>query len=149
METIEKDFHGGDDLRPDVAEQYRSIASVRRYHYPTFEWLGRRDPDFETVRLQYISKTYTRDDGELPAKYKELIGSCILAYRHYPSTKAHLARALREGATVREVLEALEVASVPGGQPVLHFGVQQLLELEKEEPELFQDGHAEQRSPGG
>ena|SRR5918999_249341 len=137
MSTIEKEFRGNEELRPDLQREYREIADIRRYHYPTFEWLGRNDPDFELARLAYVRKTYTRTDSELHPKYKELIGSAILAYRAYPSTKAHLARALREGATVRQVLEALEVASVPGGQPILHFGVDQLIQLEKEEPELF------------
>jgi alkylhydroperoxidase/carboxymuconolactone decarboxylase family protein YurZ len=70
-------------------------------------------------------------------KYKELVASAILAFRGYPSLKLHLARALREGATLREVLEAMEVASVPGGMASLHFAVDALIELEQEHPELF------------
>ena len=117
--------------------QHRALASERGYHFPTFEWLGQKDPEFEQARLDYVRMTYTRPGNELPVKYKELVAAAILAFRGYPSLKLHLGRALREGATLREVLEAMEVASVPGGMASLHFAVDALIELEQEEPALF------------
>jgi alkylhydroperoxidase/carboxymuconolactone decarboxylase family protein YurZ len=121
----------------DLAGEYRRLAAERGYHFATFEWLSRHDPDFERARLETVKMTYTRPDGALPVKYRELIASAVLAYRCYPSLKLHLARAMREGATLQEVIQALEVASVPGGQATLHFGIDQLIELEQEQPELF------------
>ena len=44
---------------------------------------------------------------------------------------------MREGASLREVLEAMEVASVPGGMATLHYAVDQLIEIEREDPELI------------
>jgi alkylhydroperoxidase/carboxymuconolactone decarboxylase family protein YurZ len=126
-------------IAPDIAKDYQEIAAERGYHFSTFEWLARRDPDFDRVRLAMVRATYTRKDGALPAKYRELIASGILAFRGYPSLKLHLARALREGASVAEVVQALEMASIPGGMATLHFGIDQLIQLEKEQPELFED----------
>jgi alkylhydroperoxidase/carboxymuconolactone decarboxylase family protein YurZ len=120
-----------------IAAEHEALARERGYHFPTFEWLGQKDPEFEQARLDYVRMTYTRPGNELPVRYKELIASAILAFRGYPSLKLHLARALREGATVREVLEAMEVASVPGGMALLHFAVDALIEIEREQPELF------------
>ncbi len=120
-----------------ITAEHQALAKERGYHFPTFEWLARKDPEFEQARLDYVRMTYTRPGAELPVKYKELVASAILAFRGYPSLKLHLARALREGATLREVLEAMEVASVPGGMASLHFAVDALIELEQEHPELF------------
>ena len=123
----------------DISAEHRALARERGYDFPTFAWLGIEDPEFERARIAYVRMTYQRPDNELPAKYKELIASAILAFRGYPSLKHHLARALREGATLREVLEAMEVASVPGGMATLHFAVDALIEVEQEHPELFAD----------
>jgi alkylhydroperoxidase/carboxymuconolactone decarboxylase family protein YurZ len=125
------------EIESDIAETYRKVAKERGYHFSTFEWLAVHDPDFDRVRLAMIQATYTRKDGALPAKYRELIACAILAFRGYPSLKLHLARALREGASVAEVVQALEMASIPGGMPVLHMGIDLLKEVEKEQPELF------------
>jgi alkylhydroperoxidase/carboxymuconolactone decarboxylase family protein YurZ len=120
-----------------IVDEHRALAEERGYHFPTFEWLSQKDPEFEQARLAYVRMTYTRPGNELPVKYKELVASAILAFRGYPSLKLHLARALREGASLGEVLEAMEVASVPGGMASLHYAVDALIELEREHPELF------------
>jgi alkylhydroperoxidase/carboxymuconolactone decarboxylase family protein YurZ len=126
------------DIDPDLAAIYQRIADERGYHFSTFEWLARHDPDFDKVRLSMVEWTYTRKNGALPVKYRELIACAVLAFRTYPSLKVHLARALREGASVAEVVQALEMASVPGGMATLHYGLDRLIELEHEQPELFQ-----------
>lgn len=128
---------GAGGIRADLAAAHEELAATRGYTFPTFEWLAKHDPEYEAARVAFVRMNYTRPGGELPVKYKELVAAAILAFRGYPSTKLHLKRALREGATVREVLEALETASVPGGMALLHFGVDQLIEIEREDPELF------------
>jgi alkylhydroperoxidase/carboxymuconolactone decarboxylase family protein YurZ len=138
------------DMDSDIAETYRQVAKDRGYHFSTFEWLATHDPDFDRVRLSMVQATYTRKDGAVPPKYRELIASAILAFRGYPSLKLHLARALREGATVAEVIQAMEMASIPGGMATLHFAIDQLIELEKEQPELFMTaGHTPQTNGSG
>lgn len=123
----------------DLAEQYRDHAEQRGYHFSSFEWLAARDPEFERIRLPLVEATYLRKNPAVPVKYKELIAAAILAYRGYHSVGRHLKRALQEGATVQEAIEVLELASIPGGMPTLHFGIDKLIELEREHPELFKD----------
>lgn len=125
------------EIDSDLAQTYREIAKERGYHFSSFEWLAQRDPDFDRVRLAMVQATYTRKDGALAPKYRELIACAVLAFRGYPSLKLHLARALREGASVDEVIQALEMASIPGGMATLHFGIDQLIAIEQEQPELF------------
>jgi alkylhydroperoxidase/carboxymuconolactone decarboxylase family protein YurZ len=125
------------DVPDDIAGRYRGHAQQRGYHFNSFEWLARRDPDFERMRLGVVDMTYLREDGSIPPLYRELICAAVLAFRMYPSVKKHLARALREGATVEQVIEAMELISVPGGMATLHFALDQLVELEQEQPELF------------
>ena len=120
----------------------RALAAQRGYHFPTFEWLGQQDPDYERARLDFVRMNYTRPNAELPVRYRELVASAILAFRGYSSLKLHLARAMREGASLREVLEAMEVASVPGGMATLHYAVDQLIELEQEDPDLIAEARA-------
>lgn len=127
-------------IDPELAERYRDHAAKRGYHFSSFEWLAARDPDFENVRLPLVEMTYLRKNPAVPVKYKELIAAAILAYRGYSSVGKHLKRAMQEGATVQEVIEVLEMASVPGGMPTLHFGIDCLIELEREHPELFTNG---------
>ena len=124
-----------DDESLEATQQ--ALAAQRGYHFPTFEWLGQQDPDYERARLDFVRMNYTRPNAELPVRYRELVASAILAFRGYSSLKLHLARAMREGASLREVLEAMEVASVPGGMATLHYAVDQLIELEQEDPDLI------------
>jgi alkylhydroperoxidase/carboxymuconolactone decarboxylase family protein YurZ len=134
-----------DGVPEDIAERHRAMAQERGYAFPTFLWLGREDPEFERTRLEYVRMSYTRPNGKLPIKYKELVASAVLAFKSYPSLKKHLRRAMVEGATLREVLEAMEAASDPGGMASLHFAVDTLIELEQEEPELLERARAADR----
>jgi alkylhydroperoxidase/carboxymuconolactone decarboxylase family protein YurZ len=120
----------------------RALAAERGYHFPTFEWLGEADPEYEQARLDFVRMNYTRPRAELPVRYRELVACAILAFRGYGSLKLHLARAMREGASLREVLEAMEVASVPGGMATLHYAVDQLIAIEREDPDLIASARA-------
>lgn len=123
-----------------VRERHKRLRAERGYGFEAFDWLAERDPAFEGVRLDCIDVTYTRKDSTIPVKYRELIAASVLAFRGYPSVRVHLERALRNGATVDEVVHALEMASIPGGQATLHFGLEHLLSLRSSAPELFDDG---------
>jgi AhpD family alkylhydroperoxidase len=58
------------------------------------------------------------DEGALPKKSKELIAVGISVVHDCPScTEWHITRAAEEGATQREVLEAIEVGIEMGGGP--------------------------------
>ena len=142
--TTDGETTDGETTEPtaSIEQTQQALAAERGYHFPTFEWLGLQDPDYERARLDFVRMNYTRPNAELPVRYRELVASAILAFRGYSSLKLHLARALREGASLREVLEAMEVASVPGGMATLHYAVDQLIELEQEEPELIAEARA-------
>ena len=127
-------------IDPKLAKRYKAQAAERGYHFSTFEWLAARDPAFEKARLPLVEATYLRKDPVLPVKYKELIAATILAFRGYPSVGKHFKRALEAGATVQEIVEGLEIACIPGGMPTLHLGIDHLIALEREHPELFENG---------
>jgi alkylhydroperoxidase/carboxymuconolactone decarboxylase family protein YurZ len=51
--------------------------------------------------------------------------------------RLHTERALNLGATPREVLEAMEVAAIPGGMPGLWLGVETLQDVLKAKGQEF------------
>src|SRR5262247_2005909 len=89
--------------------------------------IARLDPEyFEKLKGIYVDATFGRD-GALPRKTKELIMVGITcALRATRGVRVHSERALALGASPREVLEAMEVAAIPGGMPGLWLGVETL-----------------------
>lgn len=95
-----------------------------------YDVIARLDPEyFEKLKGLYVDGTFGRE-GALPRKIKELImvGICC-ALRAPRGVKIHSQRALSLGATSQEVLEAMEVAAIPGGMPGLWLGVETLQSL--------------------
>ena len=103
-----------------------------------YEVIAELDPEyFEKLKGLYVDATFGRD-GALPRKTKELIMVGITcALRAQRGVRIHAERALSLGATPQEVLEAMEVAAIPGGMPGLWLGVetlQALLEARSAQP---------------
>ena len=94
--------------------------------------LAKLDPEyFEKLKGIYVDGTFGRE-GALPRKTKELIMVGITCALNRPrGVKLHSERALTLGASPREVLEAVEVAAIPGGMPGLWLGVETLDEILK------------------
>jgi alkylhydroperoxidase/carboxymuconolactone decarboxylase family protein YurZ len=95
-----------------------------------YDVIARLDPEyFEKLKGLYVDGTFGRD-GALPRKTKELImvGICCALLRPR-GIRVHSERALTLGATAKEVLEAMEVAAIPGGMPGLWAGVETLQEI--------------------
>jgi 4-carboxymuconolactone decarboxylase len=92
-----------------------------------YDVVARLDPEyFEKLKGLYVDGTFGRD-GALPRKTKELIMVGITCALRAPrGVRVHSERALALGATPREVLEAMEVAAIPGGMPGLWLGVEML-----------------------
>jgi alkylhydroperoxidase/carboxymuconolactone decarboxylase family protein YurZ len=68
----------------------------------------------------------------LPRQTKELIMVGICCALNRPrGVRLHSERALTLGARPRELLEAIEVAAIPGGMPGLWLGVETLDEILK------------------
>jgi 4-carboxymuconolactone decarboxylase len=94
--------------------------------------IAKLDPEyFEKLKGIYVDGTFGRE-GALPRKTKELIMVGITCALNRPrGVKLHSERALSLGASPREVLEAIEVAAIPGGMPGLWLGVETLDEILK------------------
>ncbi|HXG50945.1 MAG TPA: carboxymuconolactone decarboxylase family protein [candidate division Zixibacteria bacterium] len=95
-----------------------------------YDIIARLDPDyFEKLKGLYVDGTFGRE-GALPRRTKELImvGICCALLRPR-GIRLHAERALALGASPREILEAMEVAAIPGGMPGLWAGVEALQEI--------------------
>ena len=97
-----------------------------------YDIIAKLDPEyFEKLKGLYVDGTFGRE-GALPRKTKELIMVGICCALNRPrGVKLHSERALTLGAAPREVLEAVEVAAIPGGMPGLWLGVETLDEILK------------------
>jgi alkylhydroperoxidase/carboxymuconolactone decarboxylase family protein YurZ len=106
-----------------------------------YEVIAQLDPEyFEKLKGLYVDATFGRD-GALSRKTKELIMVGITcALRAQRGVRIHSQRALSLGATPQEVLEAMEVAAIPGGMPGLWLGVETLQELLKPSQGAMPDG---------
>ena len=94
--------------------------------------IAKLDPEyFEKLKGLYVDGTFGRE-GALPRQTKELIMVGICCALNRPrGVRLHSERALTLGASPREVLEAVEVAAIPGGMPGLWLGVETLEEVLK------------------
>jgi 4-carboxymuconolactone decarboxylase len=104
-----------------------------------YEIIGKLDPEyFKKLKGIYVDGTFDRE-GVLPRKTKELIMVGITcALRVQRGIRIHSDRALKLGASPREVLEAMEVAAIPGGMPGLWVGVETLQEILKAQGREFE-----------
>lgn len=113
-------------------ELARTLERDRGYVYPEWAWAAAEDPDF----MRAYNDLYRLALGEgtaLPAKYRELVATAIIAYRgEADSVYLHLKRAIRLGATRREILEAFEAALLPGGALTFLRGLRALRRIELE-----------------
>ena len=111
----------------DAFEKTSLVAQNKAY-----DLIAQMDPEyFDKLKGLYVDGTFGRE-GALPRKTKELIMVGICCALNRPrGVKLHSERALTLGAAPREVLEAVEVAAIPGGMPGLWLGVETLNEILK------------------
>jgi alkylhydroperoxidase/carboxymuconolactone decarboxylase family protein YurZ len=103
-----------------------------------YDIIANLDPEyFEKLKGLYVDGTFSRE-GALARKTKELImiGICCALVRPR-GIRVHSERALTLGATPKEVLEAMEIAAIPGGMPGLWAGVETLQEILKTKGQGF------------
>ena len=103
-----------------------------------YDIIAKLDPEyFDKLKGLYVDGTFGRE-GALPRKTKELIMVGITCALNRPrGVRLHSERALTLGATPREILEAVEVAAIPGGMPGLWLGVETLQEILKARKQEF------------
>jgi alkylhydroperoxidase/carboxymuconolactone decarboxylase family protein YurZ len=116
--------NSGDALGPVTGPVSRGMRE--------WAWLDMIDPAYDGARRDITALVWTPIAPALPVKIRELVASAVLAYRAFPTLDGHLRRAVREGASVREAVEAMETAAVPGGFPVIHYALPFLSTIHEE-----------------
>jgi len=117
-------------MAKDAKEAFKEIGLGSENN--AYDIIAKLDPEyFEKLKGLYVDGTFGRA-GTLPRKTKELImvGICCALMRPR-GIRLHSERALTLGATPKEVMEAMEVAAIPGGMPGLWAGVETLQEVLK------------------
>lgn len=90
------------------------------------EVIKKIDPEAEARIGAYASHVVARD-SEIPRKYKELIlMACSAAVRYGSSIRTHGSEAMYHGATDKEVIEALSLASLTAGFTAFIDGIEAL-----------------------
>jgi alkylhydroperoxidase/carboxymuconolactone decarboxylase family protein YurZ len=115
-----------------VAEK---LAGDRGYSYPEWEYLAEKDPVFLEAynRLSGLGLLHAgvpREGKSLPAKYREMVAiAAMIGQARMWGVKPHMERAIREGATEQEILEALEAALIPVGSPPFRQAINILMQV--------------------
>ena len=117
-------------MKQDAKEAFKKTALGAQN--AAYDIIAKLDPEyFEKLKGLYVDGTFGRE-GALPRKTKELIMIGITcALNRSRGVRLHCERALALGASPREVLEAVEVAAIPGGMPGLWLGVETLQDILK------------------
>jgi alkylhydroperoxidase/carboxymuconolactone decarboxylase family protein YurZ len=89
-------------------------------------WLRDAAPEYDAVRGRLLALVFSPTRGTLPLKYRAMIAGLVAATRSTPTVEAHFRAALTAGATVAEIVEAVEVAELPGGPPALDGSIDAL-----------------------
>lgn len=122
-----------DDKQAKKQKLIRKMKQERGYMPPAWTYMVENDVDFMEAYDNLYEMALT-DGKVLPAKYRELVAIGILAFRGQDNAVyLHIKRALRLGATKREVLEAIETTIVPGGVPAFGVALAAFMKVEEEE----------------
>ena len=110
-----------------------AMSAERGYMPPSFLYVAEKDLDF----LEAYNNLYARglSNGKaLPIKTRELVAIAILAYRGLTdAVYEHSKRALANGLTKQELMEAIETTIVPGGAPTFATGLTALMRIEEDD----------------
>lgn len=92
--------------------------------HPGHEATMELDPEyFQALKNYYSTWTISRKNASLSRATMEfIITGVLLTQGKMHGAKVHVRRALLAGATPQEVFEAITVAAIPGGVPVVWHG---------------------------
>jgi AhpD family alkylhydroperoxidase len=117
-----------------------AMSAERGYMPPSFLYVAEKDLDF----LEAYNNLYGRglSNGKaLPIKTRELVAIAILAYRGLTdAVYEHSKRALANGLTKQELMEAIETMIVPGGAPTFATGLTALMRIEEDDKKKAASG---------
>jgi alkylhydroperoxidase/carboxymuconolactone decarboxylase family protein YurZ len=117
--------------RPRPADAVRARTG-REFTFGVWQWMEDNYPEYQSLRREANRLMHTPEDATLAPKYREIMTAVILACQAYPTVPHHLRRAVREGARLEEIAEAMQVGAQIAGAPVFHFATQHLRELQAE-----------------
>lgn len=125
-------------MDPEEKKAIMDEARAKRgYLLPAHEFMIDLDPEWfvESSKLRNFN---IERDGAISRKWKEIILIVALCVR-LPGgdsgrfVKSHIRQALKEGATLEEIAEALETATFPTGNPTFVAGITFLQEVMEEQ----------------
>ena len=92
--------------------------------HPGHEAVMALDPEyFAALKNYYSTWTISRKDAAIPRSVMEfIITGVLLTQGKMHGARVHVRRALLTGATPRELFQAIAVAGIPGGVPVIWHG---------------------------
>jgi alkylhydroperoxidase/carboxymuconolactone decarboxylase family protein YurZ len=119
--------------------------------HPGHEAVMALDPEyFSALKNYYSTWTISRKDAAIPRSVMEfIITGVLLTQGKLHGARVHVRRALLAGATPRELFQAIAVAGIPGGVPVIWHGAA-MVKAEMDELGLTIDQrHGGPERPGG
>jgi 4-carboxymuconolactone decarboxylase len=119
------DEHGKRMIPEDVRGRLSETRRQRGYELEMHRIMAGADPEWFQKYAAFIEATYT-GERSLDRKTKELLQIVVEAALRadVDQIRAHVRVALREGATPREILEALEAVIAPMGALAFRRGLQ-------------------------
>ena len=119
-----------------IKDLLAAMKKERGYLLDSWVYAAEKDVDFMEAYNNFYNRGLAAGKA-LPVKTRECIAIGVLAFRgSVNGVYEHIRRALRHGATMQEILEAIETAAIPGGAPTLATGLQALMKVEEEEEEI-------------
>jgi alkylhydroperoxidase/carboxymuconolactone decarboxylase family protein YurZ len=122
----------GEKANEGAAPGENAPAKTGIHALTAWSWMEENYPDYNAARSALTRKVWTPENPVLAVKYREIMGSVILALRFYPTVPNHMRRALIEGATFHELVEAIQTAALFAGMPVLHHCMPFFREIQPE-----------------
>jgi len=129
---------GAESKGSAVAEEFRreTLGVMHPGHRATMELDSEY---FLALKNYYSTWTISRKDAAISRAVKEfIISGILLTQGNLPGARVHIRRALLAGATPREIFQAITVAAIPGGVPVVWQGAP-ILKAEMEDLGLGMD----------
>jgi alkylhydroperoxidase/carboxymuconolactone decarboxylase family protein YurZ len=100
---------------------------------PVHKFIAEKDPEF-TEAYENLFEFLMSKERFLPVKTKEFIAIGILASKgQFDALDTHIRRALQINASLKEILEVLEVSMLYGGTESLIFGARYLERLKNKQ----------------
>jgi AhpD family alkylhydroperoxidase len=110
-----------------VSKSYKEINQDQRKYGRSFM---EARPETMNAFMQLVKTTMV--EGDVSVKHKELIATGIaIAARCDGCIAAHVAAALKAGATRQELIETIDVAILMGGGPAMVYGTQALAAVDE------------------